>query len=110
MARLAHSHQDFLPIINSRDAGLPFEVHVKKTVSFPLRGQQGSDRRLDDFPRLNASDLRIGQPGEQGTGTDLLENGRVLDHKRSKYSCTSFTAMAPSPTPEVTPLAERWRT
>ena len=63
--------------------------------------------RFNDFARFDAFQLRIGQPGEQRSGTDLLESGLVHSYKRPRYSWTSFTAMAPSPTPEVTPLADR---
>ena len=110
MARLDDAHQDGLAVISPSETNFAFKHHEEEWGPFPFRNQNSSARHVDDFTRLNAAELRVVQSCKEGGGTNLLESGRIHNYKRPRYSCTSFTAIAPSPTPEVTPLADRWRT
>src|SRR6266540_2431710 len=110
VSRFIDSQKDRLPIIRARRANFTFEEHVEETSPLSFGGQHGADRRFNHLTRFETAQLRVGQPCKQRNRTDLLEIGRVHGHKRPRYWWTSFTAMAPSPTPEVTPLADRWRT
>src|SRR6266540_2604885 len=110
VSRFIDAQKDRLPIIRARRANFTFEQHMEETRPLSFRGQHGADRRFNNLAGFDTTQLRVSQSGEQRSGTDLLEFSRVQVHKRPRYWWTSFTAMAPSPTPEVTPLADRCRT
>ena len=48
---------------------------MEKTSPLSFGRQHGAGGRFDDFASVQASQLRVGQPGKQRGGTDLLEIG-----------------------------------
>src|SRR6266542_4937600 len=110
VSRFIDPQKDRLPIIRACRANFTFEQHMEETRPLPFGGQHGADRRFNNLAGFETTQLRVSESGEQRGRTDLLEFSRVHPYNKPRYWWTSFTAMAPSPTPEVTPLADRCRT